>query len=109
MCGEALEQVAHRGSVDASSLAAFKARLDGAVSNLVQREVSLHIAGGWNEVIFKHPFQPKPFYDSFSTCSFIIAGARQAVQHLRGSHQLILPNVAFLSTVSGVCTLMQCL
>jgi len=34
VCGEALEQVAHRGSVDASSLEAFKARLDGAVSNL---------------------------------------------------------------------------
>jgi len=30
------------------SLEAFKARLDGAVSNLVQREVSLLIAMGWN-------------------------------------------------------------
>jgi len=37
------------------SLEAFKARLDGAVSNLVQREVSLPIAGGWNEVGLKVP------------------------------------------------------
>jgi len=34
--------------VDASSLEAFKARLDGAVSNLVQREVPLPMAGVWN-------------------------------------------------------------
>ena len=34
--------------VDTPSLEALRARLDGAVSNLVQREVSLHIAGGWN-------------------------------------------------------------
>lgn len=35
-------------AVDAPSLEALKARLGGAVSNLVQREVSLPIAGGWN-------------------------------------------------------------
>jgi len=35
-------------AVDAPSLEALKARLDGAVSNLVQRELSLPIAGGWN-------------------------------------------------------------
>ena len=34
--------------VDGPSLEAFKARLDGALSNLVQLEVSLPIAGGWN-------------------------------------------------------------
>ena len=34
--------------VDAPSLEALKARLDGAVSNLVQREVCLPIAGGRN-------------------------------------------------------------
>jgi len=32
--------------VDAPSLEAFKARLDGALSNLVKWEVSLPIAGG---------------------------------------------------------------
>jgi len=32
----------------ALSLETLKARLDGAVSNLVQKEVSLPIAGGWN-------------------------------------------------------------
>ena len=35
-------------TVDAQSLEAFKARLDGAGSNLVQWEVSLPTARGWN-------------------------------------------------------------
>jgi len=35
-----------RGVVDAPSLEAFKARLDGALSNLIQLKVSLLIAGG---------------------------------------------------------------
>ena len=35
-----------REAVDAPSLEAFKARLDGALSNLVQWEVSLPIAEG---------------------------------------------------------------
>jgi len=39
--------------VGATFLAALKARLDGAVSNVVYREVSLPMAGGWNEVILK--------------------------------------------------------
>ena len=34
--------------MDAPSLEAFKARLDGALSNLGWREMSLPIAGGWN-------------------------------------------------------------
>ena len=38
-------------AVDAPSLEAFKARLDGAVSSLVWWEVSLPIAGGWNEMV----------------------------------------------------------
>jgi len=37
-----------REVVDAPSLEVCKARLDGAVSNLVWRKVSLPIAGGWN-------------------------------------------------------------
>ncbi|XP_046786839.1 uncharacterized protein LOC124418202 [Gallus gallus] len=41
--------------VNAPSLEAFKARLDGAVSSLVSREVSLPAAGGWNEVISEAP------------------------------------------------------
>jgi len=44
-----------REAVDVPSLEAFKARLDGAVSNLVLREVSLPIAGGWNEMVLKVP------------------------------------------------------
>ena len=42
-------------------LEALKARLDGAVSNLVYREVSLPIAGGWNYVILKVPSNPNHF------------------------------------------------
>ena len=34
--------------LNAPSLEAFKARLDGTLSTLVQSEVSLPIAGGWN-------------------------------------------------------------
>ena len=37
-----------REAVDAPSLAVFKARLDGALSKLVQWKVSLSMAGGWN-------------------------------------------------------------
>jgi len=35
-------------AVDAPSLEAFKARLDGALGSLVCWLVTLHIAGGWN-------------------------------------------------------------
>ena len=48
-----VREVRHRNrlpsnAVDAPSLEAFKAGLDGAVSNLVWREVSLPVAKGWN-------------------------------------------------------------
>ena len=55
------------GVVDAPSLEAFKARLDGALRNLVKREVSLPIAGGLELHDLNGPFQPKPFYDSAIT------------------------------------------
>jgi len=45
-------------AVDAPSLGALQARLDGAVSNLGWREVSLPIAGGWNQGILKIPSNP---------------------------------------------------
>jgi len=47
-----------REVVNALSLEAFKARLDGAVSNLGWWEVSLPIAGGWNYMILKVPSNP---------------------------------------------------
>ena len=52
-----------REAVDAPSLEAFKARMDGAVSNLVYREVSLPTAGGLEPGDLKCPFQPIPFYE----------------------------------------------
>ena len=46
--------------VGAPYLEAFKARLDGAFGNPVQRKVFLHIAGGLELDDLKGPFQPKP-------------------------------------------------
>ena len=45
-------------AVDVPSLGALQARLDGAVSNLGWREVSLPIAGGWNQVVLEVPSNP---------------------------------------------------
>jgi len=42
-----------REAVVAPSLAAFKARLDGALSTLDWWKGSLPVAGGWNEMIYK--------------------------------------------------------
>jgi len=50
--------------VDVPSLEALKARLDGALSNLVYREVSLPIAGGLELGDLNCPLQPKPFCGS---------------------------------------------
>jgi len=47
-----------REAVDAPSLEVFKARLDRALSNLVQWKVSLAVAGGWNWMIYKVPSNP---------------------------------------------------
>ena len=45
-------------AVAAPSLAVSKARLDGALSNLVWWEMSLLMAGGWNQMSFKVPSNP---------------------------------------------------
>ena len=47
-----------REAVGAPSLEVFKARLDGALNNLVRWEVSLPMAGRWNWVIFNVPSNP---------------------------------------------------
>ena len=49
-----------REAVDASSLEVLKAKLDGAVSNLGQREGSLPRAWGWNYMILKVCSNPNP-------------------------------------------------
>jgi len=54
-----------REAVAATSLAVFKASLDGALSNLVWWKVSL-LTGGGLELDLSGPFQPKRFYDSVS-------------------------------------------
>jgi len=52
--------------VAAPSLAVFKARLDGALSNLGLWKMSLLMAGGLEPDDLQGPFQPLPFYDSSS-------------------------------------------
>ena len=49
-------------AVDAPSLEAFKARLDVALGSLGWWLATLHIAGGWSEMIIVVLFNP--FYDS---------------------------------------------
>jgi len=44
-----------REAVAAPFVAVFKARLDGALSSLVWWKMSLLMAGGWNQMIFKVP------------------------------------------------------
>jgi len=55
-----------REVVDAPSVETFKARLDGALSNLVKSKTYLLTAGGVDYVSFKVLFQLKPFYDSMT-------------------------------------------
>jgi len=62
-----------REAVAAPSLAVFKARLDGALSNLVWWKVSLPMAGGWNQMIFKVPSSPY--------CSIILNPAGRCLHH----------------------------
>ena len=45
-------------AVDAPSLEAFKARLDVALGSLVRWLATLHIAGGWNQLITVVLFNP---------------------------------------------------
>jgi len=53
-----------REAVAAPSLEGFKARLDGALSNLGWWKMSLPMAGGLEPDELSGPFQPKPFYGS---------------------------------------------
>ena len=64
-----------REVVDASSLEAFKARLDVALGSLDWCLVTLHIAGELKLNDHCGPFQLRPFYDSISSsrCLLIIA------------------------------------
>ena len=49
---------------EAPSLETLKAKLDGALSNLVWLQMSLLTAGVLGQMASKGPFQPKAFYDS---------------------------------------------
>jgi len=64
----------HREVVDAPSLETFKARLDGALSNLVWLKMSLLTAGGLCWMASEGPVQPKAFCGSviFETVNFLL-------------------------------------
>jgi len=53
-----------REAVDAPSLETLRARLDGALSNLIQVKMSLLTAEALDWMASTGPFQPKPFSDS---------------------------------------------
>ena len=57
-----------REVVEAPSLEPFKARLDGALSNLIQSNV----AGVLDQMAFSGLFQPKPFCDSVVAVAFSV-------------------------------------
>jgi len=57
---------------EAPSLETFRARLDGALSNLIWLKMSLLTAGGLGYVTSKGPFQPKALYDSMKLCRFFL-------------------------------------
>jgi len=53
-----LQHSSPKEAVDAPSLQAFKARLDVALGSLGCWLATLHIAGGWNSMIFEVLFNP---------------------------------------------------
>ncbi|KAJ7405520.1 hypothetical protein BTVI_68824 [Pitangus sulphuratus] len=61
--------------IAAPCLEVFKARLDGAVRNVVEWKLSLPMAVGFEQDDLQGPFQPKPFGDSMSQ---LLAGVSAA-------------------------------
>jgi len=47
----------------APSLETFKAGLDGVLSSVMRLKMSLLVAGGFDQMALKGPFQPRPFCD----------------------------------------------
>ena len=76
-----------------TSLLTFKARLDGALSNLIWLKMSLLTAGGLGWVTSKGPFQPKAFNDSMIPGSLgreVGRGANYVLNQI--SHSSCLPS-----------------
>jgi len=65
--------------VEAPFLEAFKAKLDGALSNLVWLKMSLLTAGRLGSMTCKGAFQPKAFYDSMSSDKIFLLNMTRAV------------------------------
>jgi len=75
--------------VDAPSLETFQARLDGALSNLIQLKMSLLTAGVLGWMAFKAPFQTKLFCDSVIIGGFRSATSLQGPLDLRAALQYL--------------------
>lgn len=58
-----------REAVDAPFLEAFKARFEWGLKQPGPRKVSLPMARDWHWIVFKVPFQPKPFSNSVKQLS----------------------------------------
>jgi len=66
-----------REVVDASSLGTFQARLDGALSNLIQVKMALLTAGWLGWMASKGPFPPNPFCDCMITVKSFFNNRKQ--------------------------------
>jgi len=79
-----------REAVAALSLAVLKARVDGALSNLVWWKMSLLMAGGLEPDDLQGPFQPKPFYDSMILWLLLVLYTSAYLSHGKRSHCFFL-------------------
>jgi len=79
-----------REVVDAPSPEVFKARLDGALSNLVQWKVSLPMARRLEQDDLQGPFSPKPFSDSVNCIKDTICYLWSSDMHILIVRRLLL-------------------
>lgn len=98
-----------RDLMDVSTLEVFKSGLDGALSNLVQQKLFLHVSQGLEPDGFQGPFQPKPFSDSiiphFLYLLFFQSGSGRATLGQLSVNQLFTYQVSSLSPSSSLILL----
>jgi len=97
-----------REVVETPSLETFKARLDGALSNLVWLKMSLLPAGGLGWMTSKGPFQSKAFHDSminvFSRTHTLIWCPFQNLNMFCQSSERWLETLIWMAHSITVCT-----
>jgi len=85
-----------REVVEAPSLETFKIRLDGALSNLIQLQMSLITAGGLGQMTSKGPFQPKAFCNSMINFSGQHTAQKEVKSSLAERHRLLVSDCPYL-------------